>query len=68
MAVYSGRLKQFLMIGDNGGKFVVKNPRGDIVDMAHTAEGAEELAKGWNRMYQETAYTWEPWDDAKAAW
>lgn len=68
MAVYSHRFKQFLLIRDNGGNFVVKNPRGDIVDIAHTAEGASKLADGWNRMYQETAYSWEPWDDKKAAW
>jgi hypothetical protein len=46
--------------------WVVKNPRGDIVDVCtgdgDNAERASYLAYTWNETYQETAYHAEKWD------
>lgn len=43
--------------------FVVKNPRGDIVDIKYTEQDAIATAGLWNILYQENAYYWEPWKE-----
>jgi len=66
MAVYSERFGQFITFEDNPeDKWVVKNPRGDIVSICHSESEAKQCAADWNSTYQETAYSFEEWSNKK---